>query len=195
MIILGLTGSIGMGKSTIAHLLSEAGIPIYSADDAIHALYQEKSVVKEIDAAFPEAIENNAIDIKKLSTIVFGKLDLLNKLESIMHPRVYKLETEFLQKAQKQGHEVAVLDIPLLFENGRQSLVDRVVVVSAPFEIQHKRVLRRPGMTNKKFSAILSRQIPDEKKCKQADFVVSTVKNIDTIREEIYIMIKALMVS
>ncbi|RCL02383.1 MAG: dephospho-CoA kinase [Candidatus Tokpelaia sp. JSC189] len=193
MIILGLTGSIAMGKSTIACLFAEAEIPVYSADDAIHILYRRKSIIKEISAVFPDAVENGVINHKKLGAMVFGNPELLYKLELIVHPHVYKLETEFLQEAYKQGRKVVVLDIPLLFETGRQNWVNQILVVSAPFKIQHERALKRPDMTEKKFSAILSRQVPDEEKRKQANFTIDTVKNFDAIREEVCSVIKILM--
>lgn len=195
MIILGLTGSIGMGKSTVARLFAEAGIPVYSADDAVHMLYRQKPVIREIAAIFPAVVENDVIDHKKLAATVFGKPELLHKLEAIIHPRVRRLEAEFLQKVQQNGHEVAVLDIPLLYETDSQSRVDRVVVVSAPFEIQRERVLKRPDMTEEKFAAILARQMPDKEKRKRADFIIDTTKSLNTVREKVSTIIKALLAS
>lgn len=193
MIILGLTGSIGMGKSTVARLFAEAGVPVYSADDAVHMLYRQKPVIREIAAVFPAAVENGVVNHKKLAATVFGKPELLHKLEAIIHPRVRKLEAEFLQQVQQNGHKVAVLDIPLLYETNSQTRVDRVVVVSAPFEIQRERVLKRPDMTEEKFAAILAYQMPDKEKRKWADFVIDTTKNLNTVRENVNTIIKALL--
>lgn len=193
MIILGLTGSIGMGKSTVARLFAEAGIPVYSADDAVHMLYRQKPVIREIAAVFPAVIENGVINHKKLAATVFAKPEFLHKLEAIIHPRVRKLEAEFLQQVQQNGHKVAVLDIPLLYETNSHARVDRVVVVSAPFEIQRERVLKRPDMTEEKFAAILARQMPDKEKRKRADFIIDTTKNLNTVCENVNTIIKALL--
>jgi len=193
MMILGLTGSIGMGKSTTARFFAEEGVPVYSADDVVHALYRRKSVISEIKAVFPETVKITAIDREKLAEEVFGRPEALHKLEAIVHPHVRKAELGFLQRVRRQGCRIVVLDIPLLYETGSQTRVDRVVVVSAPFEIQRKRVLNRPGMTEEKFTAILARQMPDEEKRRRADFVIDTSKNLDTVHEDVCFVIKTLL--
>jgi dephospho-CoA kinase len=193
MIVLGLTGSVGMGKSTTARFFAEEGIPVYSADAVVHTLYHQKPVVSEIEAVFPEVVENAAINHEKLAAMVFGRPEALRRLEAIVHPHVRKAETEFLHRACKQGHRIAVLDIPLLYETGGQARVDRVVVVSAPSAIQRKRVLSRSGMTEKKFAAILARQMPDEEKRRHADFIIDTGKDLDALHEDVRSVIRRLL--
>ena len=191
MIILGLTGSIGMGKTTASNMFAEAGIPVYSADDAVHRLYSGRAAPL-IEAAFPGTVTNGTVDREKLSATVIGKPDALKKLEAIVHPLVREEEEVFLREAEAQGSAIALVDIPLLFETGGEKRVDRIVVVSAPADIQRVRVLARPGMTEEKLDAILARQIPDAEKRARADFVLDTSGSFDNLRQQITAVIEKL---
>lgn len=191
MIILGLTGSIGMGKSTTARMFADAGIPVYSADEAVHRLYSGRGAPL-IEAAFPGTTSENGVDREKLSAAVLGKPEAIRKLEAIVHPLVREEEQVFLEKARRGGAALAVLDIPLLFETGGENRVDRVVVVSAPAEVQRQRVLARPGMTEAKLDAILARQMPDAEKRARADFIVDTSKGMDAARDQVTDIIRRL---
>lgn len=184
MIVLGLTGSIGMGKSTAATMFAEAGVPIYSADEAVHRLYSGRATPL-IEAAFPGTVVDGKVDRQKLSAYVVGKPDQLKKLEAIVHPLVREEEKAFLREAEESGAPIALLDIPLLFETGTEGRVDRVAVVSAPADVQRARVLAREGMTEEKLDAILARQMPDEEKRKRADFVIDTGGTFDELRQQI----------
>jgi len=191
MIILGLTGSIGMGKTTASNMFAEAGVPVYSADDAVHRLYSGRAAPL-IEAAFPGTVANGTVDREKLSAEVIGKPDALKKLESIVHPLVREEEEAFLREAKAQGSAIALVDIPLLFETGGEKRVDRIVVVSAPADIQRARVLARPGMTAEKLDAILARQTPDAEKRARADFVLDTRGSFDNLRQQITTVIQKL---
>ncbi|MBA8818048.1 dephospho-CoA kinase [Ochrobactrum sp. P6BS-III] len=191
MIILGLTGSIGMGKTTASNMFAEAGVPVYSADDAVHRLYSGRAAPL-IEAAFPGTVANGTVDREKLSAEVIGKPDALKKLESIVHPLVREEEEAFLREAEAQGAAIALVDIPLLFETGGEKRVDRIVVVSAPADIQRARVLARPGMTAEKLDAILARQTPDAEKRARADFVLDTSGSFDNLRQQITTVIQKL---
>ncbi|MBA8836906.1 dephospho-CoA kinase [Ochrobactrum sp. RH2CCR150] len=191
MIILGLTGSIGMGKTTASNMFAEAGVPVYSADDAVHQLYSGRAAPL-IEAAFPGTVANGTVDREKLSVAVIGKPDALKKLESIVHPLVREEEEAFLREAEAQGSAIALVDIPLLFETGGEKRVDRIVVVSAPADIQRARVLARPGMTEEKLDAILARQTPDAEKRARADFVLDTSGSFDNLRQQITAVIQKL---
>ena len=191
MIILGLTGSIGMGKTTASNMFAEAGVPVYSADDAVHRLYSGRAAPL-IEAAFPGTVTNGTVDREKLSATVIGKPDALKKLEAIVHPLVREEEEAFLREAEVQGSAIALVDIPLLFETGGEKRVDRIVVVSAPADIQRARVLARPGMTEEKLDAILARQIPDAEKRARADFVLDTSGSFDNLRQQITAVIEKL---
>jgi dephospho-CoA kinase len=184
MIILGLTGSIGMGKSTAASMFADAGVPIYSADEAVHRLYSGQAS-SLIEAAFPGMVADGTVDRKKLSAAVLGKPEELKKLEAIIHPLVHEEETAFLERARANGADIALLDIPLLFETGAEKRVDKVAVVSAPAEIQRERVLSRPGMSEEKFEAILARQMPDAEKRLRADFIIDSSGGFDETRQQI----------
>lgn len=184
MIVLGLTGSIGMGKTTAATMFAEAGVPVYSADDAVHALYSGRAAPL-IEAAFPGTVENGTVDRQKLSAAVIGKPEALKKLEAIVHPLVREEEEAFRRKAGQSGVAIALIDIPLLFETGAEKRVDRIVVVSAPAEVQRARVLARPGMTEEKLDAILARQTPDAEKRARADFIIDTSGSFDDLRRQI----------
>ena len=184
MFVIGLTGSLGMGKSTMARFFAEEGIPVHDADAVVHRLYAGEAAAA-IEAAFPGTTADGKVDRNKLAARVLDDPAALNKLESIMHPLVQAAEQQLLAQAETRGEEVAVLDIPLLFETGADRRVDAVVVVSAPAEIQRARVLARPGMTSDKLEAILARQMPDvEKRCR-ADFVVDTSHGLEAARAQV----------
>ncbi|ERM02863.1 dephospho-CoA kinase [Brucella intermedia 229E] len=185
MIILGLTGSIGMGKTTAANMFAEAGVPIYSADDAVHRLYSGRAAPL-IEAAFPGTVENGSVNREKLSAAVIGKPEALKRLEAIVHPLVREEEEAFRRNAQDAGAPLALIDIPLLFETGGDKRVDKIVVVSAPpAEVQRPRVLARPGMSEEKLDAILARQTPDAEKRARADFIIDTSGSFDNLRRQI----------
>lgn len=186
MLILGLTGSIGMGKSTTSKMFQDEGVPVYDADAAVHALYATGgAAVGPVEAAFPGVVVNGAIDRAKLSAEVVGNSEALTKLEAIVHPLVGAHRIGFFEQAKAEGHEIVVLDIPLLFETGGEKRVDKVVVVSAPAEVQRARVLARPEMTPEKFEAILARQTPDAEKRARADFIIDTGQGLDHARQQV----------
>lgn len=191
MIILGLTGSIGMGKTTASTMFAEAGVPVYSADDAVHALYAGRAAPL-IEAAFPGTVQDGTVDRAKLSAAVLGKPEELKKLESIIHPLVHEEEAAFLARARADGADIALIDIPLLFETGGNNRVDKVAVVSAPADIQRERVLARPGMTEEKFAAILARQMPDAEKRARADFIIDSSGDFEETRAQITAIIAEL---
>ncbi|MGO1119545.1 dephospho-CoA kinase [Rhodovibrionaceae bacterium A322] len=173
MFVLGLTGSIGMGKSTAASLFRSQGVPVHDSDAAVHKLLAKGgAAVPEIARLFPDAVVDGAVDRQILGARVFGDGDALKQLEAIVHPLVRQSTRRFLQKEQRNGRPLVVLDIPLLFESKAGSPCDAVVVVSAPAWLQRQRVLRRPGMTPEKLSAILAKQMPDLEKRLRAQFVV-----------------------
>lgn len=186
MLVLGLTGSIGMGKSTTSAMFEAEGAPVYDSDAAVHALYAAGgAAVAPVEAAFPGVVVDGAIDRAKLSARVVGDPEALAKLEAIVHPLVGADRIGFFQKAQAEGRDIVVLDIPLLFETNGQKSVDKVVVVSAPPEVQRARVLARPGMTPEKFEAILARQLPDAEKRARADFVIDTGQGLEHARQQV----------
>jgi len=186
VIILGLTGSIGMGKSTTAKMFEAEGAPVYDSDAAVHALYSVGgAAVAPVEAAFPGVVVDGAIDRARLSAQVVGDPEALEKLEAIVHPLVGAHRIGFFEKAERDGHGIVVLDVPLLFETGGQKNVHKVVVVSAPADVQRERVLARPGMTAEKFEAILARQLPDTEKRVRADFVVDTGRGLDAARDQV----------
>jgi dephospho-CoA kinase len=184
MIILGLTGSIGMGKSTTAKLFAEAGVPVYDADAAVHRLY-EGEAVPAIEAAFPGTTANGKVDRNRLSAQVVHDSAAIKRLEQIVHPMLGASRQKFLDDAEQSGAPVAVVDVPLLFETGGEKRVDAVVVVTTTPEIQRQRILARDGMTPEKLDAILARQLPDAEKRKRADFVVDTSHGLDPVRVRI----------
>jgi dephospho-CoA kinase len=181
MIILGLTGSIGMGKSTTAKLFAEAGVPVYDADAAVHMLY-EGEAVPAIEAAFPGTTVNGKVDRNKLSARVVHDPAAIKQLEQIVHPMLGASRQKFLDDAERSGAPVVVVDVPLLFETGGEKRVDAVVVVTTTPEIQRQRILARDNMTSEKLDAILARQLPDAEKCRRADFVVDTSDGTDPVR-------------
>ncbi|MHC5655628.1 dephospho-CoA kinase [Stappia sp.] len=178
MIVLGLTGSIGMGKSTTAGMFADAGAAVYDADAAVHALYRGEAVPL-VEDAFPGTTSGGAVDRKRLGRLVIGDADAMKRLEAIVHPLVHARERAFLDDARATGARVAVLDIPLLFETGAQGRVGPRVVVTASPEVQRARVLARPGMDEATFEAILAKQMPDAEKRRRAHFLVDTGQGID----------------
>jgi len=184
MFILGLTGSIGMGKSATANMFAEEGVPVHDADAAVHRLYESEAVAA-IEAAFPGTTENGKVDREKLGKHVLGDKAAIKRLEQIVHPLVRADEERFLAEAERRGAGIAVLDIPLLYETGGEARCDAVVVVSAPPDVQRARALQRPGMNEAKLTAILAQQIPDEEKRRRADFVVDTAHGFDRARAQV----------
>ena len=193
MIVLGLTGSIGMGKSTTAALFAEAGAPVWEADAVVHWLYGPGGAAAEVvEAAFPGVLQHGALDRAALSARVANDGAALAKLEGLVHPLVAKDREEFLTRAKADGAPVAVVDIPLLFETGADRFVDAVAVVTAPAHVQHQRVMARPGMDAAKFAALLERQTPDALKRERADFIIDTSKGLDHARDEVGRVLEAL---
>jgi dephospho-CoA kinase len=184
MFILGLTGSLGMGKSTTAKFFAEEGVPVHDADAAVHRLYAGEAAPL-IEQAFPGTTVDGKVDREKLGKAVLGNEAAIRKLEQIIHPLVRTDEQRFLREAEQSGAKVAVLDIPLLFETGGDKRCDAVVVVSAPADMQHARAFERPGMTEAKFQALLAKQTPDAEKRAQADFVVDSGKGFDVARAQV----------
>ena len=184
MIILGLTGSIGMGKSTTAKLFVEAGVPVYDADATVHMIY-EGEAAPAIEAAFPGTTVDGKVDRTKLSAKVVHDAAAMKRLEQIVHPMLRAYHQKFLDEAEQSGAPVAVVDVPLLFETGGEKRVDAVVVVTTSPEVQRERILARDNMTAEKLEAILARQLPDAEKRKRADFIVDTSHGLDPVRERI----------
>jgi dephospho-CoA kinase len=184
MIRLGLTGSIGMGKSTVAAMFAEEGIPVFDADAAVHRLQGPAGrLVAAIESAFPGSTGSNGVDRSALAERVLGEPAALRRLEALVHPAVAQEREAFL--AEHRDAPVVLLDIPLLFEAGGWSAVDRIAVVSAPAEVQRARVLARPGMTEAKLDRILAQQLPDAKKRARADFVIPTGGSLDETRQAV----------
>jgi dephospho-CoA kinase len=181
MIVLGLTGSIGMGKSTTAKLFAEAGVPVYDADATVHMLY-EGEAVSAIEAAFPGTTVDGKVDRNQLSARVVHDPAAIKRLEQIVHPMLGASRQKFLDDAERFGAPVAVVDVPLLFETGGEKRVDAVVVVTTTPELQRQRILARDNMTSEKLDAILARQLPDAEKRRRADFVVDTSGGLDPVR-------------
>lgn len=193
MIVLGLTGSIGMGKSTTAKFFKQKGIPVYDADETVHQLYQDESVIKRITAIFDDCLTDNHIDRAKISRQIVQDPAKLVALEKIIHPLVREKENAFVATHRENGDKLVVLDIPLLFETGGLERVNKIAVVSAPLEIQRQRVLQRDGWTEEKFQAVLARQIPDSEKRMRADFIIDTSKGLEYAENEVDNIISHLM--
>lgn len=191
MIILGLTGSIGMGKSTTARMFAEAGIPVHDSDEAVHRLYSGVAAPL-VEAAFPGTVINGVVDRAELGRRVIGDREAIARLEKIIHPLVRADADGFLKHHRAAGAPIAVLDIPLLFETNGRGRVDKVVVVTAPADVQRERVLARPGMTVEKFEAILAKQVPDAEKRRQADFVIDTSEGLEAARRQVEAVIHSL---
>ena len=183
MLILGLTGSVGMGKSTTAKFFAEEGVPVHDADAAVHRLYEGEAVVP-VEAAFPGTTANGKVDRDKLAASVVGDVEALKELEAIVHPLVRAAEQKFLADAEAGGAKVALLDIPLLYETGGESRCDAVVVVTAPEHVQRARVLAR-GTSEERLAGILARQMPDAEKRRRADFVVDTSVGFEGARVQV----------
>lgn len=197
MIVLGLTGSIGMGKSTVAEMFRQQDIPVHEADQEVHHLLGPRGeAVRKVVDAFPDddiyMQESDEIDRGALAAVVFYSEDALHRLEGILHPMVREAQKSFILAARSEGHDIVVLDVPLLFETGADKSVDYTVVVSAPFNVQEQRVLARSGMTRDKFHAILATQLPDEVKRSRADYVISTGFSRATTKKEVEKLIKEL---
>ncbi len=190
MVVLGLTGSIGMGKSTTARFFAEAGIPVLDSDAVVHSLYAGEAVAS-IEQAFPGTNIGGRIDRAELSRRVVGDPSAFRQLEAIVHPLVREAQARFLAQAERAGAKVAVLDIPLLFETGADQKVDAVVVVTAPGAIQQARVSERAGMTPAKFDALLQKQVPDAEKRRRADFIVDTSHGFDSARAQVRAILEA----
>jgi dephospho-CoA kinase len=184
MLILGLTGSIGMGKSTTANLFAEAGVPVYDADAAVHRIYQGEAA-PAIEGAFPGTTVDGKVDRAKLSAKVLHDPAAIKRLEQIVHPMLGASRQKFLDDAEASGAPVVVMDIPLLFETGGEKRVDAVVVVTTSPEAQRERIMARGTMTSEALDAILARQLPDAEKRRRADFVVDTSHGLDPVRERI----------
>lgn len=191
MITLGLTGSIGMGKSTTAKLFEDAGVPVHDSDATVHSLYQG-SAAPLIEAAFPGTVTLGVVDREKLAERVLRDQAALRRLEAIIHPLVRADADAFVERHRRAGAPLVVLDIPLLFESGARERVDMVCVVSAPADVQRQRVLARPGMTGDKLDSIMRRQIPDAEKRSRADFVVETGSGIEAARRQVNAIIRDL---
>lgn len=194
MIILGLTGSIGMGKSATAQMFRDEGIPVYDADAAVHQIYEKGgAAVDPVEAAFPGVVTDGAIDRLKLREKVLGNPAALKQLESIVHPLVGQSQMAFRAEAAASDAPCAVLDIPLLYETGGDTRCDFVAVVTAPAEVQRERVLSRQDMTEDAFEAILEKQVPDAEKRARADFVISSAHGFDFARDHVRAIV-ALMI-
>ena len=192
MIVVGLTGSIGMGKSATARMFAEAGVPVHDSDEAVHRLYAG-AAAPLVEAAFPGTTVDGVVDRARLGGRVLGDAEALRKLEAIVHPLVRADADAFLARHRAAAAPLAVLDIPLLFETGGRERVDKVVVVSAPADIQRARVLARPGMTAEKFEQILARQVPDARKRRLADFVIDTGHSFEQTRAAVAAVIAELL--
>lgn len=184
MLLVGLTGSIGMGKSTVAQRFRSHGIVVCDADALVHELYSGNAVAP-IEAAFPGTTDSGKVDRQKLAALLLSAPDRFSELERIVHPLVQRAEADCLAVARQRGDSLAVLEIPLLFETGGEARVDVTVVVSAPADLQKARVLGRPGMTEEKFAQIASRQMPDAEKRRRADFVVDSGASIEQTHQEV----------
>ena len=189
--VLGLTGSIGMGKSTTAQIFEKRGVPLHDADAAVHRLHRGRAAAP-IESAFPGTVIDGAVDRAKLGAAVLGKPDALRRLEAIIHPLVREEEEAFLARCRREGAELAIIDVPLLLETGGEARCDAVLVVTAPAEVQRQRVLARPGMTADKFDAILSRQMPDAEKRRRAHFLVDTSRGLMAAERQVGSILMAL---
>ncbi len=193
MIILGLTGSIGMGKSTAAQMLRNMGCPVQDADKVVHDLLAKGGAAVDIIAkAFPGVVIDGAVDRQQLGTQVFGQDEALKKLENILHPMVGELRNQFLQAAADNGAKIAVLEVPLLFETGGHQKCDRNILISVPSDIQKTRVLSRPGMNAEKLAGILARQMPDMDKRKLADYIIDSSEGLDPVLAKLQDIVNSL---
>ena len=191
MILLGLTGAVGMGKSTTAAMFSARGVPVFDSDAAVHRLYRGEAVAP-VEAAFTGVIRGDAIDREALSRRVIGDPTAMKRLETIVHPLVRAERERFVVAAREAGARLVVLDVPLLYETGSDGEVDAVVLVSAPLAVQKARVLARPGMTAARFAAILARQMPDAAKRRRARFVIETGNGLEAAERQVEAVIAVL---
>ena len=191
MLVIGLTGSIGMGKTTAARRIASHGIPVFDADAEVHRLYEAEAAAL-IEVAFPGTVAGGRVDRGLLAKAVLDDAEKLAKLEAIVHPMVRKSERDFLSQQREKGAEMAVLEIPLLFETGADRLVDVTIVVTASGEVQRQRALQRPGMSEQKLAAILAQQLPDAEKRERADFVVETEGSVEATGEIIDRIVESL---
>lgn len=189
--MIGLTGSVGMGKSTTAAMFAKRGIPVHDADAAVRRLYSG-TAAPLIESAFPGVTTNGVVDRGRLAEIVLGNPPALQRLEAIVHPLVREEERRFLEEARAAGRRLVLLDIPLLLETGGQERVDAVVVVTAPIEVQRARVMHRPGMTAEKFDAVLARQMPDAEKRRHAHFLVDSGHGLEVAEQDVGAVLRAL---
>ncbi|MEM7508425.1 MAG: dephospho-CoA kinase [Pseudomonadota bacterium] len=193
MIVLGLTGSIGMGKSTTAAMFADAGVPVWDADAAVHALYGPGAAGSTaISQVAPEAVGPDGVDRAALRAAILADPGLLKTIEASIHPLVAQDRADFLAVQCEAGAKVVLCDIPLLFETGADAWLDRVVVVTAPAEVQRARVLERPGMTEEALAAILAKQVPDAEKQARADFIIDTSRGMDDARAQVAQVLEAL---
>lgn len=184
MIVLGLTGSAGMGKSATARMFAEEGVPVFDADATVHEIYAGDAAPL-VEAEFPGVTVAGKIDRERLAAKVLNDPAALKKLEAIVHPLVRKAQQDFRAQAEKDGAPISVLDIPLLFETGGDQRVDAVVVVTAPADVQRARLMERPGMTEEKMTSLLARQMPDSEKRRRADFLIDTSRGFDAARSDV----------
>ncbi len=193
MIVAALTGSIAMGKSETARMFAARGIPVFDSDAAVHALYGAGgAAVESIRALVPDAVSAGAVDRARLSAAVMHDKALLRTIEQVVHPLVRRMQDDFLKQAEARGSMLAILDIPLLFETGRDREVDSIIVVSAPADVQRSRALQRPGMTPEKLEFILSKQVPDSEKRRRADYVIDTSKSLQDAARQVEAIISEL---
>jgi len=196
MIIIGLTGSIAMGKTETAKIFERLAVPVYNADITVHELYAKYgAAVKPIGELYPDVIVNGEVDRKKLSTKILDNPGIVDQIEKIVHPLVHEKQQEFITASRQSGACLIVLDSPLLFETGSEGCVDKILVVTAPEDIQKSRALERPGMTPEKLDLILSRQIPDEEKRAKADYIVETHKGPEHAFHQVDEIVKSLITS
>lgn len=193
MYLIGLTGSIGMGKSLTASLFQKEGVPVYDADAAVHAMYEKHgAAVAPIGALVPEAIVDGAVDRAILGRHVLKDEGKLKALEAIVHPLAGETQMRFLLDNEAAGTKAVVLDIPLLLEGGGEKFVDSVVVVSAPYELQRARVLARPGMSEERFADILAKQVPDDEKRQRAEFIVDSSVSVEDAHAQVRAILAAI---
>lgn len=190
-LVVGLTGSIAMGKTTVADMFRKLGVPVFDSDRQVHKLYEKGAAgAKLIAKAFPDVISNGGVDRQKLSKLALADKKVLSKIESLIHPLIHENQNQFIKENTKKNIPFLILDIPLLYEKGREREVDKIVVVSAPAGLQQKRALARPGMTEKKLAAVLDWQLSDSKKRKRADFVIDTGQPLEKTFEQVTALVK-----
>ena len=193
MRIIGLTGSIGMGKSTTAAMFREAGVPVYDADAAVHELYKAGgAAVGPVEAAFPGVVRDGAVDRELLRQRVLGDPEALKKLNAVVHPIVAADRIGFFERKGEAGADIVIMDVPWIYETGGEKNLEAVIVVTAPADVQRQRVLARPGMTAERLDAILAQQVPDAEKRARADYVVDTSQGLEAARAQVKEILKSL---